>query len=230
MLKNLNLQELRQNGMKYEYPAAGEERISGAVINKLGSYSYHSIKKNNNPKTDNDKKRCYRCNLPFKPNHLKKCKAINSKCLNCSKIGHFAKVCHQKKTIKVVEDKSVDDADSGENGSQNETHQLNIWKIKLSQNFPKFNIPKKHDFKKHLFINNRVVKTFIDTGAKASVCGMKQAKLWGILGKLKPSTAKIHTWNSMPIKLEEQLCVALLSKTGQSRWSCTFCQGHVNQY
>lgn len=49
-LKKWNLKELCQNGMKYELAAAGEERISGASINKLGSYSYHSFKKNNSPK------------------------------------------------------------------------------------------------------------------------------------------------------------------------------------
>ena len=84
----------------------------------------------------------------------------------------------------------MDDSNSDESGSENETYQLNIWKIKFSRNVPKFNIPKKHDFKKHLFINNRVVKILIDVGV--SVCRMTQAKSWGILDKLKPSTAKIH--------------------------------------
>ena len=50
MLKNWNLQELRQNGIKYESAAAGEERISGEALNKLSSKSYRSIKKNNSPK------------------------------------------------------------------------------------------------------------------------------------------------------------------------------------
>ena len=70
----------------------------------------------------------------------------------------------------------MDDVDSDENGSKNETNQLNIWQIKLSQNVPKFNILRKHDFKKHLFINNRAVKFLIDTGAKVSVCRMIQGK------------------------------------------------------
>ena len=65
----------------------------------------------------------------------------------------------------------MDDANSDESGSENETYQSNIWKIKLSQNVPKFNISKKHDFKKHLFINNRIVNILIDTGTKVSVCG-----------------------------------------------------------
>ena len=41
----------------------------------------------------------------------------------------------------------------------------------------------------------------IDTGAKVSACGMKQAKSWGILDKLKPSSAKIYPYNSVPIKV-----------------------------
>ena len=53
-------------------------------------------------------------NLPFKPNHVKEYQAINLKCLNCSKVDHFIKVCPQGKTIKVVEDKSVVDANIDE--------------------------------------------------------------------------------------------------------------------
>ena len=92
--------------------------------------------------------------------------------MNCSKVVHFVKVCCQEKTINVVEDKSMDGANSDESGTENETYQLNSWKIKLSQNVPKFNILNKQDFKKHLFINNRVVKILIDMGAKVLDCRM----------------------------------------------------------
>ena len=47
MLKNWNLQELRQNGMKHETAAAEEVRIRreiGRSINKLGSYCQHQEK------------------------------------------------------------------------------------------------------------------------------------------------------------------------------------------
>ena len=152
MLKNWNLQELCQNGMKNESAAAGEERISGGVINKISPYKFSNLKRNNNSKTKDEKKKCYRCGVPFKPKHTKECKTINSKCLNCNKIGHFAKVCQQK-SVKVVDEKT-----SEESESENDTYQLNIGKIKVSQNVPKFNVPMKHDFTKHLFINNGVVK------------------------------------------------------------------------
>ena len=172
--------------MKYERAGVGEERISGAATKKLSSYTHYSIKKINSPRKNDYEKKCYKCGSPFKPKHVKGRKAINSKCLNCSKVGHFAKVCRQQKTIKVIEDKSMD----GESGGENVTYQLNIWKIKLSQNVPKFNIPKKYDFKKHLFINNRTVKILIDKGTKVLVCRMTQAKLWGILDKLKTINRK----------------------------------------
>ena len=64
----------------------------------------------------------------------------------------------------------MDGANKDESGSKNETYQLKIWKIKL------FNIPKKHDFKKNLFINNWLVKVLIDAGAKVLVCRMMLAK------------------------------------------------------
>ena len=62
------------------------------------------------------KKKCYRCVLPYL-NHVKECKIVNLKCLNCSKVGHFAKVCHQKKTVQVIEDKSIDGRNNDESGS-----------------------------------------------------------------------------------------------------------------
>ena len=42
--------------------------------------------------------------------------------MNCSKVGHFAKACQHQKTIKFVEDNSMDDANSDESGSENETY------------------------------------------------------------------------------------------------------------
>ena len=107
--------------MKYKSAVAGEERISVAAINKLGSYSYCSIKKNNSQKQNSNKTKCNRGGLPFKPNHLQ-CKAINSKCLNCSNVDHFTKVCCQQKTIKVVEDKCMDGTNSDKGGSEDERY------------------------------------------------------------------------------------------------------------
>ena len=180
---------------------AGEEIISAEAINKLGANSHCSIKKSNSPKKNVDKKKGYRCGLPFKPNRIKECKGINSKYLNFSKVAHFAKVCCQQKIVKVIEDKSIDGTVIDGKGSQNETYQLNIWKIKLSQNALKFDIPSKYDCMKPLFINNRVVKISTHASAKVLVCGMTQVRSFHKPNKLKPSTAKINPCNSIPIKV-----------------------------
>ena len=83
-----------------------------------------------------------------------------------------------------------------------ETYQLKIWNIQLLNNLPKFkNFTVKNDFKTNLLINNRLVNILIDTVAKVSVCGEQEAKLWGIYDKMKPSFAKIHPYNSAPIKV-----------------------------
>ena len=100
--------------MKYESAAAGEEQISGGALNKISPYSFHKVKNKNNPKRNDEKKKYYRCGSPFKPNHIKDCKAINSKCLNCGKISHFAKVCQQK-NVKVIDNKTSEE-------SENENH------------------------------------------------------------------------------------------------------------
>ena len=81
-----------------------------------------------------------------------------------------------------------------------EAYQLKIWNIQLLNNFPKFTTVK-NDFKKNLLIINRLVNILIDIVAKVSMCGEQEAKLWGIYDKMKPSFAKIHPYNSAPIKV-----------------------------
>ena len=82
-----------------------------------------------------------------------------------------------------------------------ETYQQNIWSVQLLNNLPKFTAVKKNDFKKNLLVNNHLVKILIDTGAKVSVCGEQQEKLWEIYDKMKPSFAKIHRYKYAPIKV-----------------------------
>ena len=90
MIKNWNLAELRQKRMKYESAAAGEEKISGCEVNKIGAYFDQRIR---NEKTKLPTKNCYRCDSPFSNKHIKEYKALKAKCSNCYKIGHFTKVC-----------------------------------------------------------------------------------------------------------------------------------------
>ena len=122
---------------------------------------------------------------------------VNSKCSSCGKIGHYAKVCQQK----IVSNINTDNNDSSEEEPPDtEAFQLNIWKINVNNSpDPKFSSNIENDFMRYVTINNHVTKVLIDTGAKVSVCGKKQAKSWGLLEKLQPSTAKIHPYNSPPI-------------------------------
>ena len=48
LTKNWKLNKLHQKGMKYESAAAGEEKISGFELNKVGAYSYQRIKNEKN--------------------------------------------------------------------------------------------------------------------------------------------------------------------------------------
>ena len=48
-------------------------------------------------------------------------------------------------------------------------------------------------------INNVLGEVLADTGAKVSVCGRKQADLWGLMEKIVPSSSKLKPYNSAPI-------------------------------
>ena len=125
MLKDWSLTDLRSKGMKCESATAGEEKISGSAVNRVGKYSYGNLKKGKTK--DQPDRRCYRCNLPFAPGHMKNCKALKAKCTNCKKIGHLATACQQGNanvmSTEVAHKKEKDETDS-EDG--NETYQLNI--------------------------------------------------------------------------------------------------------
>ena len=196
MMKDWSLQDLRKKGMKHESAATDEEIISGTTsISKIGSYLYNKLKKNRNNKKiggNETEKRCFHCNQPFYQGHLKKCKVIDKKCSNCQRTGHFAIVCRQKdaKKLEATTEESEEEAD---------TYRLNIFKLKTSQSIPQYSIKNRIDFKSRVVVNNRYTKILVDTGAKVSVCGMKQARAWGLLDKMIPSW--IHPYNSPPIPI-----------------------------
>ena len=134
MLKDWNLIDLRTNGMKYQKAAAGEEKISGVHINKLGAYSYRKLTdKSSQPrKPISTGKTCYRFRMRFRVGHIKQCRVINAKCSNCKKIKHLAKACHQRG----VNDIETNVSDT--TGEETETYQLSIWNVGTTQNSPKF--------------------------------------------------------------------------------------------
>ena len=92
---------------------------------------------------------------------------------------------------------------------------MSIWNVEVSpQKPPKFSSTIKDDFKREVSINNNVVRILIDTGAKVSVCGIKQANSWGLINRIQPSHAKVHPYKSPPISVEG---TALCSVTYKNR-------------
>ena len=193
MIKDWSLQDLRKKGMKHESAAAGKEIISGTTsISKIGSYLYNNLKKNRNNKKiggNETEKCCFRCNQPFYQGHLKKCKAIDKK---RPKIARGILCCQKdaKKLEASTEESEEEEAD---------TYRLNIFKLKTSQSVPQYSTKNRIDFKSRVVVNNRYTKILVDTGAKVSVCGMKQARAWGLLDRMIPSSVRIHPYNSPPI-------------------------------
>ena len=92
---------------------------------------------------------------------------------------------------------------------------MSIWNVEVSpQKPPKFSSTIKDDFKREVSINNNVIRILIDTGAKVSVCGIKQANSWGLINRIQPSHAKVHPYKSPPISVEG---TALCSVTYKNR-------------
>ena len=68
--------------------------------------------------------------------------------------------------------------------------------LKIHQNF------QQKRFYEASFYQQSIVRILFDTAAKVSVCGVKQAKQWGLLDRLQPSQVKIHFYNSQPISVK----------------------------
>ena len=189
MLKDWKFGDLRMKGMKLESAVTGEQQITHQV-NKIGSYSYRSIDRKHQKNTGRESSnKCYRCGDAFVKGHMMNCKATNA---TCGTKGHYGAVC-KRKDVKSAEPSHEEEHE------EYKVLKLNIWRIKTSQHMLKFS-QNVCDFKVFQ-VNNRLIKLLIDTGAKVSVCGTKQAKTLGLLDKIRPSSARIHPYNSEPIKV-----------------------------
>ena len=201
LFEGWNFSSLRKEGMKVESASLGKDKMSNATVSKLGAYSYKNMTKNNNDRRSNKsspqrKNKCYRCGDDFNSKHLRFCEALKAKCEKCGRIGHLAKVCQQK-AVNATD--ATDGFDCEDN--DNETFRLNIWRIRSPQNDPEF-VSARSNFRCRLVVNNCSAKLLVDTGAKVSVCGMKQAIAWGLNDRIIPSSAKIFPYRSDPIKVK----------------------------
>jgi hypothetical protein len=82
-------------------------------VRKPGKYSSSKGDKSNEQKKEKDSNKvCYSCGESFPHKGGKKaCPAAGSKCTNCGKDNHFAKMCRSKKTNAIEESGSSDSDD-----------------------------------------------------------------------------------------------------------------------
>ena len=193
--KAWNLKLLRFEGTKMESAAIGGVQITGDIstaINKLGKYSYTNIKKNNTTEYGkNNSLTCFNCGNKvtgsiFK--HKEKCPA-NNQCRKCAKYGHFESMCRSSKDLK-----QFNTENKGESEQNEAINTITLFNIKMMMSKRKTRLgirDSKKDFKVQVVINNHLDRVVADTGVCVSVCGTLQAKRWGMLGRLSPSTVEI---------------------------------------
>lgn len=214
-LKNSwNLKELRANGTRLESAFRGAATISGeASVNKIGKYSFKNFKNEKEAKKSSNQKSvdCYFCgnNVSSLTKHLTQCPAKSVKCHKCGKLGHFAKVCRSKTEVKEVKVEVESDPDN-----EDTIYNVNIFRVTQKGE------PLGSDFNVELIVNNTFDKILADTGAKISVCGVKEAKKWNILNKMVPANVKLKPYNSLPISvLGVSRCAVSFGKTSVPiRW------------
>ena len=181
--KSWDLKTLRTEGMRLESATrSGAEIAGGSAVNKLGKYSYQSIKKKNDSTVKVKKQpiSCFNCGNDIVGSirkHKESCPAKGVKCKKCSRSGHLAKVCKSQKDLKQISTESVSNSDE-ESSQDEDAYSINVFRIKPSQGVkPKLasNAHKK-DFCVQVIVNNSLDSVVADTGAHISVCGTSKAK------------------------------------------------------
>ena len=125
--------------------------------------------------------------------HKSSCPARNSKCYNCQITGHFTKFCKNKDI------KKIEQSDSENQQNTDEIYNINLFRITTSSNRSnQYN----GNFKVEVIVNNSLAKVIADTGAKVSVCSLRQAKQWGLSDKMYKSHTKLKPFNSELISVE----------------------------
>ena len=181
--KAWDLNTLRRDGMAMESALKGSAAITGEDVNKVGKYSRKS-KWNESSKS----RVCYNCDNSVKGSILKHkefCPAKLVSCSNCQKTGHFSKCC-KSAPVKQIKSKTqentvVDDQDDN-------TYSIDLFRINGGS-----------DFKCHVVTNTKLIEVIADTGAKISVCSLRNAKQWGLYDKMKCTNSKIKPYKSAPI-------------------------------
>ena len=101
-------------------------------------------------------------------------------------MGHFGNFCKSTAEIKKVdEDRQMPNDDMKD--VEDKVYNVNLFRISranlTSQNSKTHN---NNEFKVEVIVNNTLRTVIPDTGAKVSVCSLRQAKTWKLTEKMFP--------------------------------------------
>ena len=217
MKLNWNLDTLRRDGMAMESSIRGGAELAGEkAINKVGKYAFRKTKfdENNSEKTIE----CFNCGGKVTGSiyhHKSKiCPARKATCKKCGRIGHYDKCCRSKQRINIIRD---EEEEKNDNANGETLYSFNLFMIQeVNKVQPSFTsrVDNRNDFKAQVVVNNHLGTVIADTGARVSVCGMIQARRWGLLDRMVRSKTKIKPYNSTPIPVYgEAKCAVTLGST-----------------
>ena len=204
--KSWLLDSLKSEGMRIESASKSASTIAGdASLNRMGKYSIKSMKKKD--EGGSKKVNCFFCGTEVEAKniaeHSRKCPAKTATCGKCKKLGHVSKVCKSEAAIQEVSTEISDNEESS-------VYNVNIFRLQKRE-AERAELFNNDDFNVQLVINNHLDSVLADTGAKVSVCSLKQAKKWDLVDRMIPSKVRIKPYKS-----------PVIPAVGESRCSVSF--------
>ena len=205
--KSWPLEELRSEGMRMESASKSASAIAGdAMLNRMGKYSIKNMRRREGG-SFSKKLNCFFCGTEVEAKyiaaHSRKCPAKSATCGKCKKVGHVSKVCKSEAAVQEVSTEVSDSEDSP-------VYNVNIFRLQKRET-DRSEEGNNDDFTVQLVINNHLDSALADTGAKVSVCSLKQAKKWDLVDRMVTSKVRIKPYKSPVIPV-----------VGESRCSVSF--------
>ena len=101
-------------------------------------------------------------------------------------MGHFGNFCKSTAEIKKVdEDRQMPNDDMKD--VEDKVYNVNLFRISTANlTSPNSKTHNNNEFKVEVIVNNTLRTVIPDTGAKVSVCSLRQAKTWKLTEKMFP--------------------------------------------